>query len=556
MIASVHKRGPRQTLRKRRQEIERQLVMFGLGRGPRRLSRSKDEIDQSETRIHRLRGALEGLGQIFSAFGLYLSSRVDLLPAHICLELAAIADVAAATPFPFVSALIEREFGRPPEDIYAAFEETPFESRLIFQSHRAKLGNGQDVTVKIIHPEVDEQLECDAELLYLLKAALSDGSLTSSAIESAIEDFRLALRQQIDLLQEADAIEILTQDAEEFRMMKVPRVEREFCASRVLTVERLRGLTLKDVLSSSGKLEGEQAGSIAMSSEYRSDLARRLCLVWLRQVFEGSLFPIEPVASNILVLPDKQIAFTSGACAHLPTEPKANLWNYLIAVATENPERSYSYLLKELRREGRDEGDGALRQKFSQVVPFRDCDWASADDSNALAEYLFTHWRLASRQGYLPQSHLPPFYRGLFMIASLARQLAPTRDALSDGLQDVRLIVEMEKFREMMSLQYLGEHAGKYAAVTLELPQRFDQALTLMAEGSARLKLQLPRASGGDSRRENSSAVFTAVMLVLAAVALLAHQFTGSLSGGWAEKLGSIVFILIGMLLLRIVGRT
>ena len=59
----------------------------------------------------RLRQALEALGPVFSAFGLYMASRVDLLRVHDRLELAAIADWAEATPDATVRELIARETG-------------------------------------------------------------------------------------------------------------------------------------------------------------------------------------------------------------------------------------------------------------------------------------------------------------------------------------------------------------------------------------------------------------------------------------------------------------
>ena len=180
------KRMRRATLKDRRQEIEACLAAFGLMPDRGRFMGRPSGAGSQETHSHRLCKALESLGPVFSAFGIYLSSRVDLLPVNACLDLARIVDQVETTPITAVRELIAQEFACPPEEIYAAFEEVPFESRLMFQSHHALLENGTAVTVKVIHSEWQEQYEFDMELLPLLKVAFSGDEWGSIPIENAI----------------------------------------------------------------------------------------------------------------------------------------------------------------------------------------------------------------------------------------------------------------------------------------------------------------------------------------------------------------------------------
>jgi len=150
-MTPVHKRAPDTTLKQRQREVEQRLAMFGLRRGPHRLVRNA--VAPEEDHIRRLRSALEGLGPVFVSFGLYLSTRVDLLAARECLELASLVDRAEASPTDAIRSLITQELGCSPEDAYLAFEENPFASSLLYQQHRAWLKDGQAVTVKLLHPE-------------------------------------------------------------------------------------------------------------------------------------------------------------------------------------------------------------------------------------------------------------------------------------------------------------------------------------------------------------------------------------------------------------------
>jgi hypothetical protein len=114
----------------------------------------------------------------------------------------------------------------------------------------------------------------------------------------------------------------------------------------------------------------------------------------------------------------------------------------------------------------------------------------------------------------------------------------------------------LSQVREMMSLQHLGDYMDRYAAMMMGLPQRLDEVLTLASEGGARLKLRVPEAAS-QRRRKNSSAVFTALLLALAAVALLLPHVTASLlTKEWAHRINALTFAACGAWLLRAAGRT
>jgi predicted unusual protein kinase regulating ubiquinone biosynthesis (AarF/ABC1/UbiB family) len=552
---SKKNRTARATLRSRRQEIQQCLAQFRFVLGPERLLGRTRIASSEHPQSRKLREALESLGPVFSSFGLYMASRVDLLPENVCLELASITDQMEATPITIVQGLIAEEFAYSQDEVFSVFEEAPFESRLIFQSHHARLKNGQAVTVKVIHPELGEELELDMELLPLWKSVFNGVAQTNLPIEEAIADFRHTLQRQMNLLHEVKAFEELAQDAQEFDMLRVPIVYRTLCSSKVSTIELLPGLNLEDILPSLDKRGGgEYAPSSAASGNETlelDDLARRLCLVWLRQALLGSQFPAGLHSSNIRVLANKQITFTGGEFASLPSDAKKNLWNYLVANSTEDPDKACSCLLREMVQQGRLIDEDELQHRFREIVPFRDAGWHSNGDSGSFADYLFVQWNLASERGLRPQPHLLAFYRGLFQTVGLVRRLAPRRNSLLDGLQEVRTIEMFAQFREMMRLNQLSDNVDKYAAMLMALPQQLDHVLTLAAESNLRLKPQATRAAG-DHRQKNSSAVVIALLLVIAAVVLMSHHLEASTAvGAWFDRISAIVLVVLGALLLR-----
>jgi predicted unusual protein kinase regulating ubiquinone biosynthesis (AarF/ABC1/UbiB family) len=496
------------------------------------------------------------LGPIFSSFGRYMSARADLWPAKDCLELANISDHAEATPPDLVISLLSQEIACRVGEAPFTFEEKPFESRLLFQSHYACLNDGTDLIVKIVHPETEEQLLYDLDLLPLLKGAFAACGVSDHAFKNASADFCHTLQQQTDLSHEARAFETLAQDAEDYDALLSPQVCASLSTSKVLVTEKLKGLRLNEVMTSVAN--GDDDGTrplLGSEGLERNELARLLCEVWLRQALLGRNFPVAPSPENILVLPSKQIVFSGGAFAGLPAEPQANLWDYLVAAANDNSDKACFCLLKEMRKEAASVRDN-VQQRFRQAMPFRDGGWDASGDRRSLAELLFVHWRFASECGYVPQMHLPAFYRGLFSIADAARRIAPTIDPLAEGLRNLRLIAGLEQFTRMMSRRRLSEQLEGHAGLMMDLPQTLDDALTSLAEGHTRLKLQSANstAHGG---ADSSSSVVVALVLLLAGVVLLSQYITPSIVGGaWANRINTIVFMVIGGLLLRVVSRT
>jgi hypothetical protein len=282
--------------------------------------------------------------------------------------------------------------------------------------------------------------------------------------------------------------------------------------------------------------------------------ARLLCSAWLRQALLGHVFPVEPAPANVAVVSGRQVAFTGGAWSSLPSESQSNLWNYLIASAGDSPDQACSYFLKELR--GASGNDEDLRHRFRQVVPFRDSGWYSDDDKNHLIEHLVVHWQAATECGYVPAPQVSSFYRGLFAIARLAQQISPETDPLLEGLQEARLLESAARMREMLSLQRLGDHADRYAAMMMALPQKLDQMLTVGPEGGTRLKLHVPETAS-HRRQKNSIAVMAAMLLLLTAAALALPRVTSAFfSSEWAGRINAVAFIACGALLLLATSQT
>lgn len=538
------------SLKRRREEVLHLLSAYGLARGPRRLSHADERAGH---RALSLRMALESLGPVFTAFGLYISTRVDLLTAAERRELASIKDQSPPMHPELVHELLGRELSAPPETVFQSFEVMPLASRLFSQAHRARLCDGRNVVVKLARHASHDGFMRDLELLPSLAPALTGSVRGDASFEVAVEDFRLSFVRKLDLSGEAEDFECMAADAEEFGLLYVPAVHGELCTKSLLVVERPVGECLRDLLARAEAARTEAPPVFQDERADAGDVARRLSVVWLRQALQGGLFPVEFSSDEIFVLPDKRIAFAGGLFASLPGETRSNLWRYLLATAFDDPDKAHSFISRELLRDGTTSESHDLRQRFRQAATFHAGE-AFGDYGRGLAARLSSHWSLAGECALASRAGLTAFYRGIFEVAGLTRRLAPERDVLNEALQDVRLIAEIERFKGMLAPDCLGEHLGRYAAVGLSLPREMDEALTQAAVGDRRMQTHRQEPAGRRARR-NSNAKVAALLLALASFMLLSNHPSISVLGAWAEETKSLIFLALGAMVLRAASR-
>jgi len=119
----------------------------------------------------QIRLALEKLGPTFIKFGQMLSTRVDLLPLDVAMELKKLQDHVPAEPFARVQRVVEAAFKQSligPDGLFRSFDETPVAAASIAQVHFAVLNDGRQVAVKVRRDHIKRTIEADLAILKLL----------------------------------------------------------------------------------------------------------------------------------------------------------------------------------------------------------------------------------------------------------------------------------------------------------------------------------------------------------------------------------------------------
>ena len=201
------------------------------------------------SRGEALRKTLEELGPIFIKFGQALSTRPDILPPDIALELCKLQD--NVTPFPSEEALLilEEAFGAPVHDVFGHFDTKVLAAASIAQVYPATLKSGEDVVVKILRPNIRNIIEQDLAILDTM-ANLADRYWPESKRfkpKEIVKEFEHSLYGELNLQREAANATQLRRNFNHSPLLYIPEIYWDYVHENVLVMERIYGIPVSDV---------------------------------------------------------------------------------------------------------------------------------------------------------------------------------------------------------------------------------------------------------------------------------------------------------------------
>jgi len=245
----------------------------------------------TQPRGERLRLALESLGPIFVKFGQVLSTRRDLLPSDIADELAHLQDRVPPFSSDVAVATIERAFGRPVGQVFAAFDRTPVASASIAQVHFAVLSDGREVAVKVLRPNMLSVIEKDLGLMRSMAAWVERLSADGRRLKprEVVAEFDKYLHDELDLLREASSAAQLRRNMQDLNLVLIPEMLWDYCHPEVMVMERMYGVPISQV-------DRLRAAGVDIRK-----LARDGVTLFFTQVFRDGFFHADMHPGNIQV---------------------------------------------------------------------------------------------------------------------------------------------------------------------------------------------------------------------------------------------------------------
>lgn len=302
------------------------------GRFPFRRGLPGHERGRTYSQPEHLRLALEQLGPTFIKLGQVVSTRPDLLPPDYAAELALLQDAAAPVATVDIMAAVAEELG--PASRLSDLEATPLASASIGQAHAATV-DGAEVVVKIRRPGAIESVASDLEIIADLAQRVQQRSQLARDYDlvTVVQDFSQTLRNELDYLAEGRNAERFARNVAGDARVVFPKVIWDHTTSRVLTLERIRGLKISDRQAlDAAHIDKHELATLA---------AQTLC----QMVFEDGFFHADPHPGNFFVLDDGRLGIIDfGMVGEIDSDLRRRLAALLGAVISMSPERVESAL--------------------------------------------------------------------------------------------------------------------------------------------------------------------------------------------------------------------
>ncbi|MCB0820445.1 MAG: AarF/ABC1/UbiB kinase family protein [Bacteroidetes bacterium] len=322
---------------KRYRQVFAVLIRHGFGDVVARMSGSrfsflfgksrKSSIEINSVRWKSLRMALEELGPTYIKLGQILSNRPGLLPDALTAELASLQDAVPPFSYEEAAAIVKKETGSTPEEIYASFDKKPIASASIAQVHKAKLKTGETVAVKIRRPGIDKIIRADIEVLRDIAALMERNSeLASLRPRELVNAFEHSILAELDFKQEKRNLTEFYKKFEGNNQVVIPEPFPEYCSESVLTLRFLDGTKIS-------KIE-----ELKSAGHDLKKVARLGFDTYFTQIFEWGFFHADPHPGNLIITPSGAIGiFDFGMVGRIREKDRAALIQFIIGLGRDDP---------------------------------------------------------------------------------------------------------------------------------------------------------------------------------------------------------------------------
>jgi ubiquinone biosynthesis protein len=262
-----------------------------------RLTKSLWRRDMPGRPGQRLAQALETLGPSFIKLGQMLSTRPDLLGEDVANDLAGLRDQLPPFPSAKARATIEAELGGPIDSLFIRFDDKPIAAASIAQVHYAATAAGHEVAVKVLRPGIEDAFARDLDLFYWCAAMLERlvPELRRLKPYEVVATFADSVAIEMDLRMEASAAVELGGNFVGDTTFRVPRIDWERTARRVLTLERIHGIKI------------DRRDEIIAAGHDPDAILAHAAASFFNQVFRDGFFHADQHPGNCFVEPDGTI---------------------------------------------------------------------------------------------------------------------------------------------------------------------------------------------------------------------------------------------------------
>jgi ubiquinone biosynthesis protein len=378
---------------------------------------------------------LEKAGGTFIKAGQILAMRPDFLPVEYCEIFSTLFDNVK----PFRSSrgikIIEKELKKSADEIFYHIDPQPVAAASFGQVYKAEDREGNHYAVKVMRPGIERAVYADTFFLKIISFLLTIFGVGSRlGISFLVDEITDIFKQELDYISEIMSIKLSWIASKKVRHLRVPRVYEHLSTRRVITMEFLSGIWLKDILADLRKHGRDNLYHPDGKKIDTCVICRHIFTIGMQQTFEHGFFHADPHAGNILIMPDNEIGYIDyGLMGWLDSRFRRKQLDYFKALVNLDIDEVLDIFLSMLIPHNK-----ANIIKFKQELKpiLQLWVYSARDKESALSEKSTTRLLLAGinmarKYHFHFPLHVIRYYKSLLTTEPILLQLDPHYDVIS-----------------------------------------------------------------------------------------------------------------------------
>lgn len=436
------------------------------------------EVEETRGIGERMRLAFQELGPTFVKLGQVLSMRPDLIPDHVIEELVKLQDQVAPMPFETVQEILNRELGFQVQASFQEIRSEPLGSASIGQVHEAVLRSGERVVIKVLRPGIRKVIETDVALLTFMAEMFEKyfPELRVLNPKVFVEEFFKSLQYELDFKIEANNIDKIKKNSEDFPDLVFPKVYRELSTHEILVLERFDGIRLND------------KEAVMRAAVDRTKIATLGARAFLYSVMKHGLFHGDLHGGNLFILPGDRLGVIDfGIVGRLSQKSRDQLVTMVWALIQEDYE-TLCYTYAELGSVDTSvDFDSFQREVRNVLSPYLGLNLNDVNSGRVLIEAT----KIAAKYQIRVPGDWMLVFRALLTMEGMGRLLDPNFDMIATGEELISDLVKIQ-----LSPSRLRSEAFKVSREVISLveilPRNLRWAIRKFAKNDYALELKSP----------------------------------------------------------------